>query len=232
MGYQDLNYKPKILKKKLSGIDVYPSDSIYFQKYAYKAEFDADIFENRRQRVHFKRQMEDFEWDLCKGGLRSYVAHNGVRVYLRSYDDLVTLTNLFHSQIKWISGPRSAEHVKLMTSADYFAVLRDKLYYEKYDCKVWLSNIIWNKSIWSMPKGRFIGSFPRPRKTFDQDEIEKQIKWFQDSVKTFRRHHNWGYGSTEFYCDYAEFTEALPFFKIQWPEHRMVVRKVLLKDKY
>lgn len=232
MGYLDLDYKPKILKKKLGGLDVRTSDSIYYNKYAYKTEFDADIFENRRQRVHFKRQMEDFEWDLCHGGIRTYVAHNGVRVYLREYDDLITLTNLFRSQIKWVAGPRSAEHVKLMTSADHFVVLRKNLYYNKFDCKVWISSIIWNRmsNRFSMSTG--FGNYIKAKRSYSQEEVTAQVNWFGENLKTFRHKSNFGYGSTEFYCDYEQFIEILPFFKLQWPEHRLVVRKVLLEDKY
>lgn len=226
MAYRDIDYKPKLIKKnELLGLPVHPSHSIYFDKYAYKIVFDHTIFTNWRQRVNFKRQMEDFDYDLCNGGVRHHVAHNGVRLYLRSYDDLIIALNIFKDQILYVAAPKNAEHVKLMTSKDYFPVLRKRNYYNKYDCKIWISTVVWHaaKSMYQ--------TYPtyRPSTRIDTHE---HLEFFVNNIDDIKVRDGFLSNDNEFYCNYEDFVTVLPFYKLQWPDHRLVVRKVLCFDKY
>ena len=220
MGLRDLPYAPSVLGNSYAGYDVIPSSSYYYDEYAYKVVFDDSDFTHWRQRVHFRRQLEDFSWDLKIYNWRPYIASNGMRLYLNNSNDLDTVLGVFGDQITELHGPINQEHLKVLTSGDQYLMMRKTLLYKKYDCKFYCTNYpSWSRAA--------------PMSSSNNQELYDQQVFWKDNLEDRRIHSStYGWKTTmernTFYTTYAEYLELLPMFRLQWPGGRMILHKVIL----
>jgi hypothetical protein len=224
MGLRDLPYKPKLLGKKYKGREVIPSASYYYDEYAYKVVFDDSEFTNWRQRVHFKRQLEDFSWDLKIYEIRPYIASNGMRLYVKHAKDLDVVLGMFHSQITELHGPVNRDHIDVLTSADQYLIMRKTLLYKKYDCKFYIPGV----RRYSSYNGSILG-YPR-WKVDDVERAEQTEFWIENlqDYKTIGSFYTSHQLDRYFYTTYEEFCNLLPYFRLSYPDGRIILHKVML----
>lgn len=226
MGLRTLPYKPKILGSTYAGYDVIPSSSFYYDEYAYKVVFDDSEFPHWRQRVHFKRQLEDFSWDLEIYGIRPYIASTGMRLYVKDSTDLDVVLAVYGSQITELYGPINQEHLKVLVSGDQYLLMRKTLLYKKYDCRFYCLNYSYAGSIPGSMYHRIGGKENRTELN------EQQLFWktnLQDR-RVLSEEYGWQtpFERNTFYATYKEYLELLPMFKLQWPSTRIILHKVIL----
>ena len=220
------SYRPKLIDNAdFKSIAIFPSEKMYYGRYAYKLDFNSEGIDTRRNLLSFRRQIEDFEFDCLENFCRPYIARNGIRLYFFNYSDLLTTYHVFKSQITKVSGPINSEHLDLLLSKDYHVQVRSQNWFKKYDCKVYLTAKMFSN-------GNFYRSLISLDREKYKDLIQGQQDFFETNLTNIKKKYSWDNQWNEFYCDYAEFVETLPFLRLQHPDARLIVYKVVLNDKY
>jgi len=220
------DWKPILIDKhNFTEHYITPSERIYYGRYPFKLTFDHSGIDTRRNLLSFRRQIEDFQYDLLENYCRAYIARNGVRLYFYNYNDLVTTYNVFRSQITDVAGPINNEHLHLLKSKDHHVKVRSQNWFKKYDCKVYMTAKMFSN-----------GSFYKSLISLDREKykelVQGQQDFFETNLTNIKKKYSWDNQWNEFYCDYAEFLETLPFVRLQHPDARLIVYKVVLNDKY
>jgi len=223
----DTNWQPILINSSdFKNHDVTPCEKFYYGRYPFRLTFDhTPLVNNRRNLLHFRRQLEDFQYDLLENYCRPYVAHNGVRLYFYNYNDLRVTYNMFKSQITDVAGPINNEHLHLLKSKDYHVKVRSQNWFKKYDCKVYMTVQMFSTGSY------YRSSISMGRERY-QELIDSQKNFFEANLVDIKKKYGYDDYWSEFYCDYAEFLEILPFLKLQQPDARLIVYKVVLNDKY
>lgn len=220
------NWQPMLVDaNNFKDHSITPSEKIYYGRYPFKLTFDHSFADNRRNLLHFRRQIEDFQYDLLENWCRPYIARNGIRLYFNNYNDFVVTYNMFKSQIVDVAGPINDEHLHLLKSKDYYVHVRTQNWFKKYDCRVYMTAKMFSN-----------GSYYRSLMSIDADKyrelMDSQQEFFETNLPNIKKKYNWSNTWNEFYCDYEEFLETLPFLRLQLPDTRLIVHKVVLNDKY
>lgn len=218
----------KILSKKAITKKLLPSNSIYFKRYPYKVVFDLQFDADktyREQLLNFKFDLTNFTEEALKFPTRSLMCTQTPSLFIHDYKDLLKTLSIYGSQISEVHGPISKEHVELLVSRNYKCQSKEKLWYGIYDCKVetWLP-YRFSKNVQTVYINKFTTSIIR-----DDDEVAPLITYIKDNINSHAPKHWTGKFTSTIYCKFDEFIEILPFVKLSYPNHRLVITKAILK---
>jgi hypothetical protein len=219
----------KILKKKAVSIDLLPSNSIFFGRYPYKVvfnlEFDADQ-SYRDQILQFKFDLTSFVEDLLKHPTRQLISTERPSLFIRDYKDLMLTLAVYKDSIAQVYGPVSSEHLDLLFSNNYRCQAKERLWYGIYDCKIetWLP-IKYRKSF----SYSSIGMQSRDNEE-DAEEIRSFIEYIKDNLNVHIPKHWTARFTTTIYCKFDEFVKVLPFLKLSYPKHTMLITRAILNS--
>ncbi len=220
----------KILKKKAVGIDLLPSNSIYFGRYPYKVVFNLDFDANknyREQILNFKFELTDFTEDVLTHPTRQLISTERPSLFIKDYKDLLLTLAAYKNTLHQVHGPISKEHLELLFSSNYKCQGKDRLWYGIYDCKIetWLP-IKYRKSF-------AIGSFNRINSHENEEdaaEIRSFIEFIKENINTHIPKHWTGRFTTTIYCKFDEFINILPFLRLSYPKHTMLITRAILNS--
>jgi len=220
----------KILSKKAISKTVLPSNNIYFNRYPYKVVFDLQFDADRTYReqlLDFKFDLTNFTEEALKYPTRSLMSTQTPSLFIHDYKDLLVTLAYYKDQISEVHGPSSKEHLELLLSNTYRCQAKERLWYGIYDCKVetWLPfRLRTNQHI-------NIGSFNSILTPPEVDEeVVSIINYIKDNVNTHVPKQTGRYIST-LYCKFEEFLNILPFVKMSYPKHKMLITKAILSTK-
>lgn len=212
----------EILDQSKFTVPIRYSDSIYFKQYPYRITLHTPIGENdtvksfhvsslQRSLLSNLRNLTDkFRIKLNRG----HKSHQTL-IYVKNINDLTTIVNSFTDDIKYISGPLSEDHLNGLQSRTMKYVMRNKLWYGRYNCKV---NTYFRRSNSS---GRVFLDFDTLKRDF-YNFLRPQVK-----IHAFTSRY---YGIS-FYCDYDEFKAFMPFLKLAYHNQIFRIEKCILIDK-
>lgn len=217
----------KILKKKAVGIEPLPSNSIYFNRYPYKVVFNLKFDPTksyREQLMGFKFDLTNFTEDVLKYPTRQLISTENPSLFVKDYKDLLLTLSLYKDSIQSVHGPISDEHVDLLFSKNYKCQAKDRLWYGIYDCKIetWLP----------VRYRRNFGIMRHIKTDDDEDEIEIRslIDYIKDNINAHTPKHGTGRFTTTIYCRFEEFVDVLPFLKLSYPKHMLIITKAILNS--
>lgn len=224
----------KILKKKAVGITPLPSNSIYFNRYPYKVVFDLklDATKSYREQIFsFKLDLTSFTEDVLKKPSRQLISTENPSLFLNDYKDLLLTLSVYKDSIQNVHGPVSTEHLDLLFSGNYKCQAKDRLWYGMYDCKIetWLP-VRYRRSF-SLTNLGFPG-IAGAKQQDDEDDIEIRslIEYIKDNINAHTPKHGTGRFTTTIYCRFEEFVDILPFLKLSYPKHMLVITKAILNS--
>lgn len=218
----------KILKKKAVGFTPLPSNSIYFNRYPYKVVFNLNLDptkQYREQLLNFKFDLTNFIEEVLEHPTRQLISTETPSLFIRDYKDLQLTLSVYKDQIQQVCGPISSEHLDLLFSRNYNCQAKDRLWYGIYDCKIetWLP-IKYRRSI---TYGRFASIVDDEE---DAIEIKSLIHYIKDNINAHIPKHWTGRFTTTIYCRFDEFIEILPFLKLSYPKHTLMITKAILNS--
>lgn len=227
MPYKNLQCNIEPIGFDVTNKPVCPSDKVYYDRYPYKICLGGLTIENKRQGVFFKRQIEDFEYDLCDHKVKGVLGQGkNPNIYVQDHNDLKIACGIFKSQITEVHGPLDEEHIKFLTTKDHFIQLRKTKYFQQYDCKVYLCDII--PRSWQ-PGGSLYGYSSPAIKKVDTKPLMEFFESNIDGIK-IRKSYYYGQGrESEFYCNYQDYAELIPWVRMNFEDIRNIVRKVMIK---
>lgn len=207
------------------GVTVTMSDSIYFGGYPYKVEFIPQEFDNKRSLKYFRRDIEDFVEDFEITQYRSYISKNKQHMFFRSKSDMQAFVGMYHEQIKKIYAPVSQKHLDFLLAEKLTILVRSNLYYGKYDAKVSCYN---SRS----RTYNFYANYSSYRHMAARipEKIEEIRDFLQDNAKNFKFVGSAPY-CTNFFCDYNELQELMPFMVLYLDDIDLHITKILSDDK-
>lgn len=209
-------------------VPIQMSESIYFNYYPYKIEFEHQIFDNRRSLRDFYRELEDFVDDFGIFSYRFHISKNKQRVYLGNKHELISFVNMYHSKIKNVSGPVSDEHVEMLCDPNMLIEVAPKYFYNKYNCKVSCVS----KKRYSMGASMYSFASSNYSDRIDRltQDIESACAFVSENLENIKLVSSFPF-STNFFCDYNEFKLLIPFLNIQQDTLNFFVTKRFLRDK-
>ena len=211
----------KVLKKKAIGFDLLPSNSIYFRRYPYKVVFNLKFDPTKKYReqlLNFKLDLTNFIEDVLKHPTRQLISSELPSLFIKDYKDLLLTISMYKDVVHQVCGPISTEHLNLLFSSNYKCQSKDRLWYNMYDCKIetWLPM-------------RYRHSYVSPSKE-DAEEIKSVINYIKDNINAHIPKHWTGRYTTTIYCKFDEFIEILPFLRLSYPTHTMLITKAILNS--
>lgn len=217
----------KILKKKAVGITPLPSNSIYFNRYPYKVVFDLklDATKSYREQIFsFKLDLTSFTEDVLKYSTRQLISSENPSLFIKDYKDLLLTLSVYKDSIQSVHGPTSTDHLELLFSSNYKCQAKERLWYGIYDCKIetWLP----------VRYRRSFGLMGTIRPVNDEDDIEifSMIEYIKDNINAHSPNYGTGRFTTTIYCRFDEFVGILPFLKLSYPKHMLVITKAILNS--
>ncbi len=220
----------KILKKKAVGVIPLPSNSIYFNRYPYKVVFNLNFDPSknyREQLLSFKLDLTNFTEDVLKGPSRQLISTEMPSLFIRDYKDLLLTLSMYKDFVHQVCGPISSEHLELLYSSNYKCQSKDRLWYSMYDCKI---------ETWLPMRYRPIANYGVATyvKPVENDELAEEmnslINYIRDNINAHIPKHWTGRYTTTIYCGFEEFIEILPFLKLSYPKHTLIITKAILNS--
>ena len=200
--------------------DYYPtsaSTQIYYYSYPYRVDLESEDwsncftkFDERRSVALRKLMLEEFCEKELERNLRSYLSKNTYRVYLQTYNDLLTFLGFFNDQVMHVHGPVSAEHVHAMTDPDYHCVIREP-YYKQYDIKIFVST---NYSRYGLHSN--LGTDKRQQ--LRKDVLNYLLENLPPDKQLLR---------DDLYTTSEDYALVQPFISLQYPDARLVITKCI-----
>lgn len=200
--------------------DYYPtsaSTQIYYYSYPYRVDLESEDwsncftkFDERRSVALRKLMLEEFCEKELERNLRSYLSKNTYRVYLQTYNDLLTFLGFFNDQVMHVHGPVSAEHVHAMTDPDYNCVVREP-YYKQYDIKIFVST---NYSRYGLHSN--LGTDKRQQ--LRKDVLNYLLENLPPDKQLLR---------DDLYTTSEDYALVQPFISLQYPDARLVITKCI-----
>lgn len=200
--------------------DYYPtsaSTQIYYYSYPYRVDLESEDwsncftkFDERRSVALRKLMLEEFCEKELERNLRSYLSKNTYRVYLQTYNDLLTFLGFFNDQVMHVHGPVSAEHVHAMTDPDYNCVVREP-YYKQYDIKIFVST---NYSRYGLHSN--LGTDKRQQ--LRRDVLNYLLENLPPDKQLLR---------DDLYTTSEDYALVQPFISLQYPDARLVITKCI-----
>lgn len=221
----------KVLKKKAIGFDLLPSNSIFFRRYPYKVVFNLkfDPSKNYRdQLLGFKLDLTNFTEDVLKGPTRQLISTEMPSLFIKDYKDLLLTLSMYKDFVHQVCGPISSEHLELLFSGNYKCQGKDRLWYNMYDCKIetWLP-----VRYRSTPNfGIGIMASYSANNDEDSEEIRSLITFIRNNINVHIPKHWTGRYTTTIYCRFEEFVEILPFLRLSYPKHTLLITKAILNS--
>lgn len=160
--------------------------------------------ENLSQRTQrFCDEFSEFVENCLLGGFwfNTYsedIPCDQVRIILHYHDDLLKVYNHYHRNVVSVTGPLDAQHVHFLKSDNHSVDCSDKLYYNKYPCKLTV-RVGWNLS------------------TLDSKQQLNDIDGLVDAnVDQYRRYRNTGYYTRDvyYYLDVESAQVLLPLLSL------------------
>lgn len=218
----------KVLKKKAIGFNLLPSNSIYFRRYPYKVVFNLkfDPTKNyREQLLNFKLDLTNFIEDVLKHPTRQLISTETPSLFIRDYKDLLLTISMYKDVVHQVCGPISTEHLELLFSSNYKCQGKDRLWYNIYDCKI---------ETWLPMRYRHITNMLAGIRPLENDEDSEEIKsvinYIKDNINAHIPKHWTGRYTTTIYCRFDEFIEILPFLRLSYPKHTLLITKAILNS--
>ena len=218
----------KILKKKAVGFPLLPSNSIYFNRYPYKVVFNLNFDPNknyREQLLNFKLDLTNFTEEMLTGPSRQLISTEMPSLFIRDYKDLLLTISMYKDFVHQVCGPISTEHLELLYSNNYKCQSKDRLWYNMYDCKIetWLP-------IRYRPVSNYtFGTYIKPVENDElAEEMNSLMNYIRDNINAHIPKHWTGRYTTTIYCGFDEFIEILPFLKLSYPKHTLIITKAIL----
>lgn len=226
-----LKSEVKVLSKKSIKFDLLPSNSIYFRRYPYKVIFNLKFDPSkpyRDQLLNFKYDLTDFTDDILKYPTRQLISTENPSLFIRDYKDLLLTLSVYKDSIQQVHGPISRDHLELLFSGNYKCQSKDRLWYNMYDCKIetWLP-IRYRKNFGI---NGIINGVINSHNEEDEIEIRSFIEYIKDNINAHIPKHWTGRFTTTIYCRFDEFVEILPFLKLSFPKHTLVITKAVLNS--
>lgn len=200
--------------------DYYPtsaSTQIYYYSYPYRVDLESEDwsncftkFDERRSVALRKLMLEEFCEKELERNLRSYLSKNTYRVYLQTYNDLLTFLGFFNDQVMHVHGPVSAEHVHAMTDPDYNCVIREP-YYKQYDIKIFVTT---NYSRYGLHSN--LGTDKRQQ--LRKDVLNYLLENLPPDKQLLR---------DDLYTTSEDYALVQPFISLQYPDARLVITKCI-----
>ena len=217
----------KVLKKKAVGFDLLPSNSIYFGRYPYKIVFNLKFDPNKKygeQILNFKFDLTNFTEEVLKHPTRQLISTEKPSLFIQDYKDLILTLAVYKDSIHQVCGPISKEHLELLFSNNYRCQGKDRLWYGIYDCKIetWLP-FKYRRSFPAM------GTF-RHHSEEDAEEINSLIVFIKENLNAHIPKHWTARFTTTIYCKFDEFVNILPFLKLSYPKHTMMITRAILNS--
>lgn len=213
----------KILKKEALGITPVPSNSVYFRRYPYKVVFNLkfDTANSYQDQLGFRLDLSSFTEDILTYPTRQHMFIQRPCLFINDYDDLLLTLSVYKDYIHQVSGPISAEHLDLLFSKSYKCQSKDSLWYNTYDCKL----NTWLPIRWSNAAYGSTNSFENSKA-----EMRSLINYIKDNIDIHVPKYWTNRFSTTLYCGFSELVEILPFLKLSYPNHKLIITKAILNS--
>lgn len=219
----------RLLTKKDISFKIVPSNSVYFNHYPYKIVFSIPFEGGKSQTQqlrYFQLDLIGFIEDVLTGPTRQYMASESPRLFIRNYNDLKATLTLYKDYIAEVHGPVSQKHLDLLYSSNFKCQAKDKLWYNRYDCKI---------DFWLPVKfGSNYNHKLMPQYTvYDENNSETTslLTYIKENL-TIHAPRTWqSRYSTTVYCEFDKFLDIYPFIKISYPNHRLDIIKAVLNIK-
>ncbi len=216
----------KILKKRALGFEPMPSNSIYFGRYPYKIVFNLSFDPSKQygeQILNFKFDLTNFTEEVLNQPTRQLISTEKPSLFIKDYKDLMLTLAVYKDSIHQVHGPVSKEHMELLFSSNYRCQGKDRLWYGIYDCKI---------ETWLPLKYRKNITYGNLKHHDDEDaeEIRSLIEFIKDNLNAHIPKHWTARFTTTIYCKFDEFVNILPFLKLSYPKHTMLITRAILNS--
>ena len=198
-------------------VPVIPSDTIYYNHYAYKLVLDVSSYIDPD---YFIEEFEDFTKDTLQESVRLVNGRkneNEIYCYLKSIDDCTITATVYAKLSKRIYGPVSKEHLNVLTSRHYRCIARKSLWYKKYDGKIYMF----------LPYSKIFGASQGERREMQAEIIRAVTDGLPEGSYKFYPYMQSG-SSVEFYTNLEEFNNFYPFLKMQYNNWTVITTKCFL----
>ena len=230
----------KLINKKdlEKNVDIQPSEKIYYGRYPYKVnllfpihrkfvlsnDWDNVMEERRARRLqlwNYSNDVDEFCANIFQAGWRQYFTDKVQRLYVRSYQDFIAISNFYSAYLKSVAGPITQEHLSILQSGNTEFVNRENPYFKKFD------SILEIVPPWSY------GSMSSSERRQMIDDAKEFVLGSIDSEKIKLGRSL--YYSAKTYINYDDYETLAPFIKLSFPECSLRLTRCCipsLSDKY
>jgi hypothetical protein len=215
-----------LLTEKEISFKIVPSNSIYFKRYPYKVVFNIPVEKDKSWKVqlrYFKLDLTGFTEDVLTGPTRHYMTSEQPSFFIQNYNDLKATLILYKDCVSEVHGPVSQEHLDLLYSSNFKCQSKNKLWYNRYDCKV---------EIWLPFKYRtnYTNKLNTQYTVLDDQSTEtaELLDYIRDNLNVHEPRSWVSRFSTTVYCNFDEFLQVYPFLKLSYTTHRLDITKAVL----
>lgn len=195
-----------ILGNELSRFQTVPSESFYYDKFAYKINITAPIA--NYVTLHLNADVVDFLTEIhyllknCTGEFRRRYNRFGgsYTLYVSDYNDLVYLAESLDNKVIDVHGPINKQHLKKIKSNTALSV-KKSLYFNEHTHKIELWHTFMDLRSMGMPR--------------DKNKEVLQFLLDQDTGAKLRGSY-WGH--VTMYTSIKEFDQLRPFILMMFPK--------------
>lgn len=217
----------KPLDKKFNIVDRLPTANQYASYEAVLELFALPSGENIKERVqNFLNDFKKFGVNCLEGDFyfqtsleNKHLPCDQVRVILHFHDDLLRVYDHYHNIIVSVTGPLDEEHMHFLKSKNHSVDCSNKLYYNKYACRLTVSV---NRNISAFDSIAYL------------DDIEDLVKVNVDQYRRYRAAPYYGPRECHYYLDTSSANTLIPLITLSSGgavSYRITLRKVpLLAD--
>jgi hypothetical protein len=184
----------------------------------FNLEFDPNLNWTDQIR-NFQADLDVFADDMLTAPIRKHMISQSPSLFLSNYKDLKTTLAVYSSLISHVVGPISKEHLDLLYSPNFMCEAKQKLWYNMYDCKI---------ETW-IPLQYRRGGYKYSQE--DDQLLNSLVMYLKDNINvhTPRKWHS-ARSTTTLYCNFNELVNILPFVKMAYPEHKLLITKAMVKE--
>lgn len=198
----------KILGNELSHFKLVPSESFYYDKFAYKLKLDAPKVNRYQLYAQPQGEVVDFLYEmhqLLKNSAgefrRRYDSLGGkYTLYVSEYDDLIHISQALLGRVISVHGPINKQHLKKLQSKQALSV-KKSLYFDKHTHKIEMWHTFMDMRALGM----------------NRDSNKELIQFLIDQKPTAKlRGSYWGH--VTMYTNKKTFDQLRPFIIMMFPK--------------
>ena len=209
----NLHHSVVPLGDESSKFEIVPSDTIYYNHYAYKIVFDSSNYASNHSFIEEFNEFADSNlnsnWRLIRGKKKD----NSLYCYLKSFDDYEFTTTVYNSIITSVYGPVNTEHLNLLTSREYAVEVRKSLWFNRYDGKIYIF----------LPYRAAYGISQEVRKA----KYKEILAMIEENMPAYSYKHLYD-GSSDIYVSLDDFNKFYPFLKMMYNDWVIRITKCML----